>query len=298
MKLGFIGAGKAGFALGKYFSERGIPLAGYYSRSPQSAAQAAAFTHSKPYQTLEELVNASDTLLITTPDDAVSLVWDRMKGLSIKNKILCHCSGSISSAVFSGIETRGALPCSMHPLLAISDRLHAHEQLVHSFFTLEGDERAVTQLRRVLVSCGNPCRVIRAQDKAKYHAAACIASNLVAALARVSAGLLADCGFSEGEALQALGPLLSENVKNICSHGVTDALTGPVERNDVLTVAAHLSCLEGDSRELYRLLSDQLLPVARERHPERDYTALQTCLEGSGNEKHRCDSCAGKADTK
>ena len=297
MKLGILGAGKAGFALGKYFGERGIPLAGYFSRSPHSAAEAAAFTGSKQYLTLEEVVKASDTLLITTPDGENSHIWDRIKQLSIQNKILCHCSGSLSSAVFSGIEALGAFPCSMHPLLAISDKLRAHEQLAHSFFTLEGDPRAVAPLKELLIRCGNPVRVIRAQDKPSYHAAACIASNLVVALAQTAAELLSGCGFSEAEAIEALAPLLTQNVKNICSHGVAGALTGPVERGDSQTIASHLACLEGDDRELYRLLSTKLLPIARTKHPGRKDTALQKLLEGTGNEKHSCDICTGKAGT-
>ena len=297
MKFGIVGAGKAGVALGKYFSEHGIALAGYFSRSPHSAAEAAAFTGSKQYLKLEEVVKSSDTLLITTPDGEISRIWDRIKQLSIQNKIICHCSGSLSSAVFSGIEALGAFPCSMHPLLEINDKLRAHEQLAHSFFTLEGDPRAAEPLKELLVCCGNPVRVVRAQDKPSYHAAACIASNLVVALAQTAAELLSGCGFSEAEAIGALAPLLTENVKNICSHGVAGALTGPVERGDSQTVAAHLACLEGNDRELYRLLSAKLLPIARTKHPGREDTALQKLLEGSGNEKHSCDFCAGKAGT-
>jgi predicted dinucleotide-binding enzyme len=44
MKIGFIGAGKVGFSLGKYFCEHGLDVIGYFSRNPQSALQAAEFT--------------------------------------------------------------------------------------------------------------------------------------------------------------------------------------------------------------------------------------------------------------
>ena len=57
-----------------------------------------------------------------------------------------------------------------------------------------------------------------------------------------------------------------------------NALTGPVERNDVGTVARHLAVLEGDDRELYRLLSLRLVEVARQKHPDRDFTNLLNVL--------------------
>ena len=44
MRIGFIGAGKVGFTLGKYFAVNGLDVAGYYSRNYKSAEEAAAFT--------------------------------------------------------------------------------------------------------------------------------------------------------------------------------------------------------------------------------------------------------------
>ena len=36
MQIGFIGAGKVGFSLGRYFAENGLTVSGYYSRDSQS----------------------------------------------------------------------------------------------------------------------------------------------------------------------------------------------------------------------------------------------------------------------
>ncbi len=33
MRIGIFGAGKAGFTLGKYFSDRGVDVVGYWSRN-------------------------------------------------------------------------------------------------------------------------------------------------------------------------------------------------------------------------------------------------------------------------
>ena len=100
MRAGFIGAGKVGFSLGKYLAEGGISLSGYYSRSPASAKDAAAFTGSRYYETLADIVNDSDTLFITVPDGCISEIWDDMRSLPIEDKNICHCSGSIPSTVF------------------------------------------------------------------------------------------------------------------------------------------------------------------------------------------------------
>ena len=41
-KIGFLGAGKVGTTLGRYFAEHSVEVAGYYSRSISSASEAAA----------------------------------------------------------------------------------------------------------------------------------------------------------------------------------------------------------------------------------------------------------------
>ena len=50
MKIGFIGAGKVGFSLGRYFMERNVCVSGYYSRNLNSSKEAAAFTKTKYYE--------------------------------------------------------------------------------------------------------------------------------------------------------------------------------------------------------------------------------------------------------
>ena len=52
MKTGFIGAGKVGFTLGKFFAENNIQVTGYYSRRRESAKEAAAFTGTTVYTAL------------------------------------------------------------------------------------------------------------------------------------------------------------------------------------------------------------------------------------------------------
>ena len=50
MQIGFIGAGKVGVSLGKYFKEKGRNVGGYYSLTRASAAWAAAFTQTTCYE--------------------------------------------------------------------------------------------------------------------------------------------------------------------------------------------------------------------------------------------------------
>ncbi len=278
MKIGFIGAGKVGFSLGKYFCEHGLDVIGYFSRNPQSALQAAKFTGTMCFNDIEGIVEASDTLFLTVPDGTIKELWDYIDKLSIKNKIICHCSGLVSSSIFSNIDNHHAYGYSIHPLLGISDKLNSYEQLSHAFFTIEGSQGRLNEMQTMLMNLGNSVQIISPENKSVYHCAAVFASNLMVALAQVSIDLLKGCGFDEKNACSALNTLMLENMKNIVRQGTVEALTGPIERCDIKTVKRHLSCLNGEDREIYILLSNKLIEIAKRKKPNYSYIQLENMI--------------------
>lgn len=278
MKIGFIGAGKVGSSLGKYFSDSGTVM-GYSSRSAQSARFAAEFTSSKFYDSAAALVNECDVIFITTPDDIIHQVWEELKKLPLSGKTVCHCSGSLSSSVFSGIEQTGAYGLSVHPLQAISDRENSVHLLRDCVFTVEGDERMIGRIKAFLEGFGNVVKTISAKDKTLYHAAAVFVSNLPIALTQIGTDILKRCGFDDESARKALAPLIVGSANNAAKKGAVRALTGPVERGDAETVAAHLSAMNENEREIYSLLTNKLVEIASEKNPTRDYTKLVKILE-------------------
>ena len=278
MKIGFIGAGKVGTALGDYFRRKGLTLSGYASRSRDSAKEAAQFTHSSFYSTYESLVEDSDMIFITVSDGAISSVWNLIKEVPMQDKIICHCSGSISSQIFSDIHTKGAFAYSIHPLLAIHSKEHSYDNLTQAVFTVEGDRMYLEKVIHLLEGLGNTVQHIPTDAKARYHAAAVFASNHMVALARISMDLLISCGFDEQAARSAITPLLLGNVSNIVNAGLTSALTGPVERNDVSTVQKHLDCLDDAYHDLYIELSKVLVDIGKEKHPSLDYQEMTDLL--------------------
>ena len=280
MKIGLIGAGRVGCSLGKYLAEKGKTVTGFFSKSFESAAEAAEFTSTDSlsvmaFHDMEELVALSDTLIITTPDDEIGKVWDRMKEMSINERIICHVSGSLSSDVFTGIDKKQAYGASIHPLLAFRDKYSSYEQLHNSFFTLEGDETALRGMESLLQELGNPYRIIERKAKAAYHCAASILSNDVLALLEMGYGLLQECGFTEKEARESTASLIRGNVENVLKNGTLSSMTGPIVRGDVSTVEKHLQVLKGEDREIYLLLGKRLLKMAAINDPQKNYGKME-----------------------
>lgn len=282
MRIGFIGAGKVGFSLGKYLSVNGMTLSGYFSRSRSSAEEAAGFTDSAVFDSPSELLAESDVIFITVPDGTISSVFSQLKGCGISGKTICHCSGAMTAnEAFGELSSLGAYGCSIHPLFPVSSRYESYKELKDAFFCLEGDTEAVETWKELFTGFGNPVRVISGDTKKEYHAACAISSNLVCALAAESIGLMEKCGFSEEEALAALSPLAVANIKKVFSAGPVNALTGPVERCDISTVKKHLDCLpEGPGKEMYRAVSLRLTDTAAKKHPDTDYSEMRAVLSG------------------
>ena len=289
MNIGFIGAGKAGTALGRYLVDHNHAVVGYASASYTSAQSAASFTQSYAFTSIIELAQASDLLFITTPDGAIPSVWHdlvdahRAGKLSLSSKIFVHCSGCCSSEVFVKAHDVGAWVCSAHPLLAFGDKEAAFVQIASAHFSVEGDDQALEVVVPLLQSLGNVVHVLNAADKTHYHAAAVFASNLVLAPLDVAAKLLEQCGFSDVDARCALAPLVRSNVENFLKLGASGALTGPVERADLSTVKDHLQVLNSKQMALYCALTQTLIEIAKQKHPNRTYEGWSEVLFQKAN---------------
>lgn len=277
MQISFIGAGKVGVSLGKYFKEKGRKVGGYYSLSPESAAWAATFTQTKQFINLEQIMSSSDMIIFTVPDDRIADVWNEAKPY-VKGKMIAHCSGIHSSNIFSDIERTGSIAYSIHPLCAISDRETSWQQLGDTLFTIEGDEKNISKIEDMFIEMGNRTRVISTEDKSKYHAAASLASNHMTAVFYMAQNLLLECGFSETESREELYQLAKGNLKNIYKKGCVNSLTGPIERNDIDTVKMHLSALDVEQKAAYIANGKQLIEIARNKNSDRNYEQLKTLL--------------------
>ena len=281
MKIGFVGAGKVGFSMGRFFSERGIQVIGYWSRHLESAKEAAHFTETKAFESLAELVHESDVIFLTVPDGVITPVYLEIAAYGIQGKEVCHCSGAMSAEeAFPGIHEAGAYACSIHPLFPVSSKYEAYKELPGAFFCLQGDETQIYAWKEWFGLQNISAQIIDSESKIKYHAACAIASNLVCGLIQESLEMLQTCGFSEKNARKAITPLVRSNMEHILADGPVKALTGPVERCDLQTIEKHLQCFDKETDEMvYRSVTEKLISLAQEKNPDRDYTAMQKLLK-------------------
>lgn len=263
LEIGFIGAGKAGKALGLYFKSHGLSISGYYSKTLQSAQEAAGLTQSKAFTSVSELTHSSSLIFITVPDHAFGAIDRQISALIAAqncdmNKIWIHLSGAHPSDYLAGIKAAGGEVASMHPLLSFGEATVSAGHLERAWFTLEGSERAVSTAMELLSKTGGKYSQIKAADKPLYHAGACVVSNFLVTLLDSGLSLFEASGMERGNIFSAIEPLIDSTLSNIREKGTLDALTGPIVRGDFNTVDIHLKSIEAQlptQLEFYRAMA-------------------------------------------
>ena len=290
MNIAFIGCGRVGTSLAKYFKDRDLNVIGMNDRTASVGQDSAEFVGVPFFADRAELISSADVIFLTVSDGAIQIVWNEIKSecssAQLCGKTFVHCSGALSSAIFSSGDENSLhiAVVSLHPAQAFCDKYESYKTLPQTVFTAEYNipPNMPNRITELLALLGNRYAVIDAASKAKYHAANVMASNLMVALFSLAQQALSECGISEEVSRSLLGSLASGNAQNILQNGVVKALTGPIDRGDAATVAKHLQVLTGETLDIYKHLSLELVNIAKKKNPEKDYEEIMEILKVGG----------------
>jgi predicted short-subunit dehydrogenase-like oxidoreductase (DUF2520 family) len=265
-----IGPGRAGQAIARLLHEAGHEFKAIISRDPVRAAAAARFI-GIPGSGTTDLSRAreGELVFIAIPDDHIEEMATtlRRKGYLAPNAVLIHFSGILPAAILQG-KNGSPRALSIHPLQTFADSVLGIRSLPGSPFAVEGDESLLPLAEELVLNMGGTPFRISTRSKPLYHAAASVASNYMVTVIVVARQIMSACGFSEEEAFHLLTPLLRGTGKNLGALGPEQALTGPIARGDIKTIACHLQALadlDPDLQEIYRVLGRKTVEVARKK---------------------------------
>ena len=296
--IGFIGPGTVGTALAIALSNAGYPVVAIAGRSIEPARRLAdRIAGCAAVETPQDVVAASDLVFLTVPDDAVETLCDSIA--CPPGRAVVHCSGVASVNLLAHAVKDGAEAGVFHPLQTFATSEQAKRNLPGSAFGIEATtETLLATLSEMAESLGGTPRTIRG-DRAIYHASAVIASNYVVTLLDAASSLWRTLGLSPEEGLKALLPLVRGTIENLETVGLPGALTGPIARGDLRTIAQHLDALARVAPKLldvYKGLARRAIPIARakggltEDAAERLATMLDRPTEGG-------DACESRSRT-
>ena len=152
--------------------------------------------------------------------------------------------------------------------MAFADTERAIAALRGATVAVEGDDQLVALLAEMAERLGATAVRLAPGSKAAYHAAAVLAAGGFIALLDAIAELGRVAGLDEAGSLAVYGPLIRGTLGNAEALGIRAALTGPMTRGDVGTLAAHLAALESHAPgalELYGAAAIREIDLASDR---------------------------------
>ena len=247
--LSVVGAGKAGRSIAAAAELAGVPA--------ELADREGAL----------EACRRAEVALLCVPDTAITGACATIAAAVPPLCFVGHVSGATTLDALAPARERGAETFSLHPLQTILD---GSADLTGAPGAVSGSNPAALRLAaRLAERLGMRPFEVPEEQRAAYHAAASIASNLLVALEESSAELLDRIGIEDGREL--LAPLVLRTAANWAERG-PEALTGPIARGDGATVERHLAALRDTAPELvplYEALADRASELATRRAEAR-----------------------------
>ena len=286
-RVSIIGVGKVGSALASVLPSKGYRVVAVHDTDARALRRAAGLSGARRAVDAVDAIREAEVVFITTPDGAVEETCREIAGAAteLAGRTFVHMSGALSLAALSAAAERGAGVLSIHPIQTFADVEGAVRSLPGSAFGVTCSPDLEPWAREFVHRLGGRMLEVRDADKVLYHAAAVIASNFLAMIEHAAVAVNRELGLTDAEAMEALEPLVRGTVDNISRLGPVRALTGPLARGDVDTIASHLEYLERlDPRleRLYRCVSLWGLALVEElgELDERRIGEMRSVLEG------------------
>ena len=235
-RLAIVGRGRLGFALHRALNAAGYEVSGPLGRGADAAG--------------------AEAVLLCVPDGEIAPAAAALA----PRALVGHCSGASGLDVLAPHEA-----FSFHPLMTVTAE--------GALFAGAGAAIAGSTARALAFASGLAraldmnAVVIADGDRAAYHAAASVASNFLITLEAAAERIAATAGVDRA----LLVPLVQATVDNWAKLGPQRALTGPVTRGDVATVATQRAAIAERTEDLLPLF-DAIVQATR---------ALATSVEGA-----------------
>ncbi|WP_375483939.1 Rossmann-like and DUF2520 domain-containing protein [uncultured Mycobacterium sp.] len=273
LKVGIISAGRVGTALGVALERVDHVVVACSAVSEASRQRAERWLPDTQIASAPDVAGSAELLLLAVPDTELAGLVSGLAATSAvqPGTIVAHTSGPNGIGVLAPLTD--CIPLAIHPAMTFTGSDDDIARLADTCFgiTAADDVGYAVAQSLVLEIGGEPFR-IREDARRLYHAALAHAGNhivtvLADALDALRAALPGELGLDDpdGIAERIIGPLARAALENTLEQGQA-ALTGPVARGDVATLASHLAALDGVAPALAQAYRDNALRTAQRAH--------------------------------
>ena len=242
--VAFVGSGKVANGFASIFHQAGFIITGIYSRNKETGKALAVKVEAPFFDSLEDL--KAQLILVAVADQHVIEV---VNSFSAKQHVV-YSAGSISLEAIENKKTRAVF----YPLQTFTEGRNLMAEDIP--ILLEANTKSLQKKLEVICKeIGFKFQYCDSEKRKKIHLSAVFLNNFVNHLVYIS----------QEEAIKnnldwsVFQPLLNETFEKLKIVSPFEAQTGPAKRNDRLIIEKHLSYLERRNKEIYKLLSQNII---------------------------------------
>lgn len=268
--LNIVGAGHVGRTLGRLFAAQGVlTVQDVLTRSLDSAHEAVAFIGAGQAVASIAQLRPATVWMLAVGDDAIAPTCAALAAAGLlQDAVVFHCSGAKASSELQAAIDAGASVASVHPVRSFADPEGVAAAFTGTWCGVEGDADALALLTPAFEAIGARLVAIDAAAKTVYHAASVFAANYLVTVLDAALRAYVAAGVPEAVARELAQPLASESLANVFRLGPAAALSGPVARGDLATVARQQAAVahwDAPTGRLYEALVEATTALAEHK---------------------------------
>jgi predicted short-subunit dehydrogenase-like oxidoreductase (DUF2520 family) len=252
-----IGTGNLAFHLTRVLIKSGLKLKQVVGKTKNSTKKFANLFKSNYSCNINEVDSSADVYFFCVPDDQIKKLVSK---LSLKNKLLIHCSGSVHMNVLKNASTDYGV---MYPLYTFSTSDNDLKFEYVPFFIEGSSEKVLNEIKNLALLLCKKVKSLNSIQRKKLHLAAVMSSNFTNYLLDLTSQYLKKEKVGE---LDDLMPLIEKTVSKAKKYPPNKVQTGPAARGDLKTINEHIALLKNypPHKEIYKLFSKSIL---QSHHP-------------------------------
>lgn len=260
-RAALVGPGRLGTLVAHALNASGVPLVSVAGGSEAARERLCeAIAGARPSEVAQAPVGAT-LVVLAVPDGAIEGVVEEMvrAGTLDETHGVVHLAGVHGLAPLRRAGLAGARIAALHPAVTAPSGAHDPSLLHGAAWAVTSGAGDRAWAHDLVQRLGGDAFDVPEDARVRYHAALATVSNAVGAAVVTARRLLHVSGIDAPERL--LAPLARASLESALRSGAP-ALTGPIVRGDIGTVAAHLASLGPEMPELaeaYRVLARAVL---------------------------------------
>lgn len=197
---------------------------------------------------LMSLCPDADVYIIAVRDDAIA---DVITATPDNGALWVHTSGSKPIGLFEHKRSRYGV---LWPMQSFSREVVVPLDEVY-FFAEGNDDASLRDIMKLGAMLSHHVTAANSEQRLQLHVASVFCCNFANHLWTLAAEVL-DCA---GLPFEAMLPLIRTTVAKLDHLTPAQSQTGPAVRHDRQVIERHLSMLDGDKRDIYRVITDSIM---------------------------------------